>query len=351
MADDAVQSGFAAGNQAPEALLNTAVEVALGKAAGPISGALIAFSPSHLPLPHTALQQLAARLRCLQIRAGSFPGVISDQGSACAQAACAVLLFSPPLGLGAHGANTLLWAGPLPAEEGELFAEQPAKLGAISGKHAWFWQYRERQTQLRTALLGPLRHRQLVSSGISPLTPLFPYVRQDGALLLQLERYSALPLLARSIPFALREARRLPLDRLLVGERDKDSRIRYLHIVATDTNRSGLWLERPLRADTQAYLAWRNPETALRDTRTILESANNEWGIPSFAWISSSSGREAGFFPNANSDLTLWQEYFPSCPLLGSFALAEVSSRAAGTEIMRFSTVFDLFYRDDHQEN
>ncbi|MEY2342870.1 hypothetical protein AB4090_12275 [Acidithiobacillus sp. IBUN Pt1247-S3] len=347
MAEDAVQSGFAIGNRGPESLLNEAVEMALGRMARPISGALIAFSPSHLPLPHAALQQLAGRLRCLQIRAASFPGVISDQGSTVGQAACAVLLFSPPLGLAGRGANTLLWAGPQQLVDGELSAEARADCGLISNKHAWFWQYREQQAMLRSTFLGPLRHRQFVSSGISPLTPLFPYVRQEGALLLQLERYSALPLLARNIPFALREAPRLPLDRLLLGERDKDSHTRYLHIVATDANRSGLWLERPLRANTQAFIAWRNPETALRDTRTVLERARNEWGTPCFAWISCSGARAPEFFPQAENDLTLWREHFPHCPILGSFAQAEVSVGATGSELTRFSAVFDLFYRED----
>lgn len=344
MAEKAVSSGFATGSKGPEALLDDAVAMALAKLAGPVSGALIVFSPSHLPQPRAALQRLARRLACLQIRAASFPGVISDHGSALGQAACAVLLFSSPLGLGAHGVNTLLWAGPQDLDAGELPAEENASMGVVTSKLSWFWQYPQRRHLLRTALLGPLQHQQEISSGISPLTSLFPYFRQEGALLLQLERYSALPLLARNIPFALREARRLPLDQLLVAERDAQSRIRYLHIVATDSNRSGLWLERPLRANSQVFLSWRNPDAALRDTRVILEAVRPR-GMPNFAWLSYSSSRAMDFSSQAKNELRLWHEHFPNCPMLGAFAHAELMTGGSGAELQRFSLVMDLFYR------
>ncbi|WP_308389186.1 FIST C-terminal domain-containing protein [Acidithiobacillus sp. AMEEHan] len=323
--------------------------MAFEKLAGPVSGALIVFSPGHLPQPRVALQRLARRLACLQIRAGSFPGVISDHGSALGRAACAVLLFSSPLGLGEHGSNTLLWAGSQDLNAGELPAEEDATMGVITSKHSWFWQHPQRRPLLRTALLGPLQHQQEISSGISPLTELFPYFRQEGALLLQLERFSALPLLARNIPFALREARRLPLEQLLVAERDAQARIRYLHIVATDSNRSGLWLERPLRANSQVFLAWRNPDAALRDTRVILE-ATRQRGMPHFAWLSYSSSRAMGFSPPAGDELTLWHEYFPNCPLLGAFAHAELVTNAGGLELHRFGMVMDLFYRQETRD-
>ncbi|MEL5848779.1 MAG: hypothetical protein U7M05_05365 [Candidatus Igneacidithiobacillus chanchocoensis] len=340
-----ILAGFAAGSQRPELLLEQALEQALGGAPACVSGALALFSPAQLPLPGAALQRLAQRLQCPQIRAGSFPGVLVGDHVVFGQPACALWLLTPPLGLGEQGALPLLWAKPQYLEEGELPGHERAQFGLISGKQSWFWRYPQSRQLLHTAFLGPITHRQLVSTGISPLTEFFPHYRQEGALLLQLERYSALPLLARNIPFALREAKRLPLDRLLLGERDAQSRIRYVQILATDTNRSGLWLERPLTANTQVFLAWRNPEAALRDTRAAVELLDKAQGTPDFAWISSSSGRASDFFPSAENDLRLWRSRFPHCPILGSFSQAEVLYGPEGGRITRFSTVFDAFYR------
>lgn len=340
-----ILAGFAAGSQRPERLLEQALDKALGGARARVSGALVLFSPAQLPLPGAALQRLAKRLQCPQIRAGSFPGLLADDDIVFAQPACALWLLTPPLGLGEQGTLPLLWAKPQYLDGGELPAHEKGQFGLISGKQSWFWRYPQSRQLLHTAFLGPITHRQLVSTGISPLTEFFPHYRQEGALLLQLERYSALPLLARNIPFALREAKRLPLDRLLLGERDAQSRIRYVQILATDTNRSGLWLERPLTANAQVFLAWRNPEAALRDTRAALELLDKERGAPDFAWISSSTGRASDFFPSAENDLRLWRSRFPHCPVLGSFSQAEVLYGPEGGTITRFGTVFDAFYR------
>ena len=334
-------SGFATGNRTAEQLLDAALSQAQKKAAGrPISAALIAFSPAQLPTPSAALERLALRLSCVQICAGSFPGILSDAGHCLGQPGCAVLLLSPPSGLGKRGVAELLWTMPRLLEDGEL-SSASADLGSVAVNNSWFWQYRKSVPFLRSTFLGPLQHRQFCSSGISPLTPLFPHYRQEGALLLQLERYSALPLLARHIPFALREFRRLPLDRLLIGEEDAKNGRRYLQIVATDVNRSGLWLERPLHPGAQIFLAWRNPEAARRDTRALLADADE----PAFAWISSSVGRGDDFFAPAESDWFLWKEQFPRCPILGSYGQAEVSHGTEKARLTRFSTVFDLFYQ------
>ena len=340
-----ILAGFAAGSQRPELLLEQALKMAIDGKQVQISGILALFSPAQVPTPTTALQHVAQRLRCPQVRAASFPGILSGDSIAFGQPACAVWLLTPPLGLGDRGALSLLWTRPQFLEEGELHPSEKAQFGLVGSKQSWFWRYRESRQQLHTAFLGPITHRQLHSPGVSPLTEFFPYFRQEGALLLQLERYSALPLLARNIPFALREAKRLPLDRLLIGERDAQTRIRYVQILATDANRSGLWLERPLRANTEVFLAWRNPEAALRDSRSALLRMEKEYGSPDFAWVSSSTGRSGDFFVSAENDVSLWRKRFPNCAILGGFSQAEIlCAESDGAEITRFSTVFDAFY-------
>jgi len=350
-----LSTGFASGARAPAILLGEALrkaQAALGSAQ--ITAAIVLFSPPHLQLPQEALRRARAELGCLQFVVGSFPGIFTQDGSALGSSACAVQLLAAPFGLGwgqppvrPAGGPYLLWDRPRsgPPHYGEAC---PGGACGVVASHISQWQGahgRPLAGPLCLHLLGPLAARSQVSRGLRPLTEILPVRRQQGALLLALERYSALPLLARTIPYALRQARKLPLDRFLVVElpEDEDAEPELLAITATDIGHSGLWLERPLRPGARVYLAVRDPELALRDTRLALEALTTDEFTAHTAWISSSVGRGANFFGARDEDLALWRERFGALPTLGVYALGEFWPDAGGhTRLLRFSKVFTM---------
>ena len=354
-AEPQLSTGFASGARAPAALLTEAITMAraaIGQAE--ITAAIVLFSPPHLLLPREALRRARTELGCLQFVVGTFPGVFTQDGSALGSSACAVQLFAAPLGLAwaqsarsLAGTPFLLWDRPRvgPPHYGETCPG--GAFGAV-GSHISQWQGangRPLPGGLCLQLVGPLQARSQASRGLRALTELLPVRRQQGALLLALERYSALPLLARNIPYALRQSRKLPLDRFVVVEvaEDEDMEPELLSITATDIGQSGLWLERPLRRGARAYLAVRDPELARRDTRLALDALAASDVVAETAWISSSVGRGAQFFGQQDDDLVLWKERFGALPVLGVYALGEFHPSSAGhTRLLRFSKVFTM---------
>ncbi len=355
-AEPQLSTGFASGARAPAALLDEALTIAragMGEC-GEITAAIILFSPPHLQLPQEALRRARADLGCLQFVVGTFPGVFTQDGSALGSSACAVQLFAAPLGL-AWGrsersvaeAPFLLWDRPGASLNRYAEACSHGSFGAVGSQ---FSQWRGAQGRpisgsLCLQVVGPLHARSQASRGLRPLTEALPIRRQQGALLLALERYSALPLLARNIPYALRQARKLPLDRFVVVEVPEggDAEPELLSITATDVGRSGLWLERPLHPGASVYLAVRDPEVARRDTRLALEALEAADIEARTAWISSSIGRNASFFGQRDDDLALWKERFGRLPMLGVYALGEFQPSATGhTRLLRFSKVFTI---------
>ncbi len=344
MPEGLVSTGFAQGLQSGSELLERALHQALDHTHRPVSGVLALFSPAQFPLPIAALQSLARRLSCPQIRAGTFAGVISDQGSVLGQSACAILLFHPPAGIGDHAPLLLHWTHPGASQELPFATHN---FGSIGSKISQFWQFgqlRQNRSHLQTGLPGPWRLVQFWSEGVAPLTETFPYFRQEGPLLLQLERYLALPLLARALPLALREAPKLPLEALLVVEEDAQGQHQAIPIVATDLQRSGLWLERPLHTGSRIFLAWRNQSLAKRETRTGLAQCKEQWGAPSWAWVSSFQGRGRVFFGEQDAALPIWREIFGDTPVLGCYDQGQWQNDSKTPSFLRFAQVFSLLY-------
>ena len=346
-------TGFAVGARHPEQLLTGAVEEALDKLRGQaVTAALCLFSPPLAAVQPSMLQTQMKRLACLQIAAATFPGVFTESGQSLGDAACAVLLLASPLGLSSNGQGTLsaprlTWARPDQATAAPWLSAAP-RIGSLSSRAGRFWL--QTQSQCDPVVLGfrgVSTQYSVCSAGLRPLSTPLPVTAQEGSLLLQLERYLTLPMLAQHIPFHMRQESRLPLERLLIGEiradTDPDAPPDLLHIRATDLNRSGLWLERPLSDDAHAFITLRDPVSAERDTRSALETLMNAMPSPAFAWISSSIGRDAAFFSGLDRDLELWRAHYPTLPTLGVYGMGELLPIQETSYFLRYSKVFSVF--------
>lgn len=347
-----VGTGLAIGPQAPEGLLHRALEQALAKLAGqPVSAALCLFSPSLARIAPDAIRQVMRQLACLRLLVATVPGVITEDGYALGENACAVLLLAPPLGLSPVTAQvqgkTILSMARL-EQCRDAWLQRGPRMGFLSGRGTRFWQNAQPVPGPCEALVeGATCLQAAYSPGMRPLNAPLAVSLQEGNLLLRLERYSALPLLAQSLPFSIREEARLPLERLLVGELrpGQSSAVppQWINIRATDLNRSGLWLERGLAADARAFFALRDPQVAQRDTRMALGAARAGQPAPDFAWVSSSVGRDAAFFSGSDRDHALWQEFFPGVPCIGAYDLAEIAPMQDENRVLRYSKAFYLF--------
>ena len=347
-------TGFAVGARHPEQLLTGAVEEALDKLPGQaITAALCLFSPPLAPVQPSMLQTQMKRLACLRIAAATFPGVFTESGQSLGDTACAVLLLASPLGLSSNGQGTTLsaprltWARPDQATAAPWLSAAP-HIGSLSSRAGRFWL--QTQSQCDPVVLGfrgVSTQYSVCSAGLRPLSTPLPVTGQEGSLLLQLERYLTLPMLAQHIPFNMRQESRLPLERLLIGEiranTDPDAPADLLHIRAIDLNRSGLWLERPLSDDAHAFITLRDPVSAERDTRTALKMLTNAIPFPAFAWISSSIGRDATFFSGLDRDLELWRAQYPTLPTLGAYGMGELLPIQETSHFLRYSKVFSVF--------
>lgn len=344
-------TGFAMGAQHPGRLLAQAVEEAHHKLHGQtITAAIFLFSPPLSPVHPSMLQAQMRQLACLQIAAATFPGVFTDAGQALGDPACAVLLLASPLGLSRSGQEPgmprLRWARP--DQTTPHWLGQSAGFGSVSSRTGCFWLHASaRREPVELCFRGISAQHSAWSAGLRPLSAILPVTRQEGNLLLQLERYLALPMLAQNIPFSIRQEARLPLERLLIGEVRKDTHPdtppSLLHIRATDINRSGLWLERALEEESRAFLTLRDPSSAERDTRIALETLATNAPSPAFAWISSSIGRDVAFFGGEDRDLALWRERFPQLPTLGAYGMGELLPTQEHSHLLRYSKVYTVF--------
>ncbi|MGC8503327.1 MAG: histidine kinase [Acidithiobacillus sp.] len=347
-----VGTGLAIGPQAPQELLRRALAQALAKLAGqPVSATLCLFSPSLARIAPDAIRQVMRQLSCLRLLVATVPGVITEEGYALGENACAVLLLAPPLGLSPVTAQvqgqTILSMARL-EQCRDAWLQRVPRMGFLSGRGTRFWQNAQPVPGPCEALVEGATCLQVAySPGMRPLNAPLAVSLQEGNLLLRLERYSALPLLAQSLPFSIREEARLPLERLLVGELrpGQSSAVppQWINIRATDLNRSGLWLERCLAADARAFFALRDPQVAQRDTRMALGAARAGQPAPDFAWVSSSVGRDAAFFSGSDRDHALWQEFFPGVPCIGAYDLAEIAPMQDENRVLRYSKAFYLF--------
>ncbi|OYV77975.1 MAG: hypothetical protein B7Z70_09745 [Acidithiobacillus ferrivorans] len=345
-------TGLAIGPQTPQELLRRALARAVPKLAGqPVSAALCLFSPSLARIAPEAIRQAMRQLACLRLLVATVPGVITEEGYAIGENACAVLLLAPPFGLSPVTAQvqgqTILSMARLEQCRGAWLQRAP-RMGFLSGRGTRFWQNAQPIPGPCEALVeGAVRLQAAYSPGMRPLNNPLAVRLQEGNLLLRLERYSALPLLAQSLPFSIREEARLPLERLLVGELRPGQPVaappQWIHIRATDLNRSGLWLERGLAADARAFFALRDPQVAERDTRMALGTARDSQPAPDFAWVFSSVGRDAAFFSGSDRDHALWQEFFPGVPCIGAYDLAEIAPIEDENQVLRYSKICYLF--------
>ncbi|MBN2678788.1 histidine kinase [Acidithiobacillus montserratensis] len=344
-----VASGFARGHQSPADLLQSAIAEAREKLSGQhITGALLLFSPTLAAISPAMLQQQMRALSCLQMATGTFPGIFTEKDQTLGENACAVLLLCAPLGLIPQAPQknhaTLAW-GRLEHLQGD-WLEQGPRFGSLSSRSGRFWYQASPRDSLELGFSG-VSTESLWSAGLRTLSAPLPVHLQEGSLLLQLERYMALPLLAQNIPVSIRKDSRLPLEQLLVGEIRADALPdappEWLHIRATDLNRSGLWLERPLADNARAFLSLRDPAIAERDTRIVLDQAASDHKPPLFAWISSSIGRDAGFFGQDDRDLSIWREQYPDVPMLGAYGMGELFPRHQRAHFLRYSKIYTLF--------
>ena len=347
-----VSTGLAIGPQAPQELLHRALDRAVPKLAGqPVSAALCLFSPTLAQIAPEAIRQVMRQLACLRLLVATVPGVITEEGYAIGENACAVMLLAPPFGLSpvtdqVQGQAILSMARREQCHDAWL--QRAPRMGFLGGRGTRFWQNAQPLPGPCEALVeGAASPQAAYSPGIRPLHAPLAVSLQEGNLLLRLERYSALPLLAQNLPFSIREEGRLPLERLLVGELrpGQSSAVppQWINIRATDLNRSGLWLERSLAADARAFFALRDPQVAERDTRIALGAARARQAAPAFAWVFSSVGRDGAFFSGSDRDHALWQEFFPGVPCIGAYGLAELAPIQDENRILRYSKAFYLF--------
>jgi len=349
-----VASGFARGNRPPGELLQSAIAEAREKLSGEaITAALFLFSPTLAPVSPALLQSQMRALSCLQIATGTFPGVFTEKDAALGENASAVLLLSAPLGFTPQIPDpdlvTFSW-GRLEQLQGEWLQQSP-RFGSLSSRSGRFWYQASPRNILEIAFQGIQPSQSVWSAGLRTLSAPLPVHLQEGSLLLQLERYLALPLLAQNIPVSIRKDSRLPLERLLMGEIRADAAPgappELLHISATDLNRSGLWLERPLAEHSRAFLSLRDPAIAERDTRIALEQLSASTQEPTFAWISSSIGRDAAFFGQEDQDLCIWREQYPDLPILGAYGMGELFPHQQRSHFLRYGKIYTLFSRTD----
>ncbi len=348
-----VASGFARGSRPAENLLQSAIAEAREKLSGQvITAALFLFSPTLAPVSPALLHAQMRALSCLHIATGTFPGVFTETDSALGENACAVLLLSAPLGFTQQPTNTdqaaLTW-GRLEHLQGD-WLQQAARFGSLSSRSGRFWYQTIPRNSLEIGFQGIESTESVWSAGLRTLTTPLSVHHQEGSLLLQLERYLALPLLAQNIPVSIRKDSRLPLELLLMGEIRQDAASgappELLHIRATELNRSGLWLERPLEENSRAFLSLRDPAIAERDTRIALDQLAVSQHLPTFAWISSSIGRDAAFFGQEDRDLCIWREQYPDLPMLGAYGMGELFPHLQRSYFLRYGKIYTLFSRE-----
>lgn len=349
-ASSPLATGFARGAKQPEVLLQAAVSAARDKLGGQtVTAALFLFSPPLASVTPTMLQAQMRQLRCLQVAAATFPGVFTDAGQALGESACAVLLLASPLNIRVRNpeehSHCLSW-GRLDLVQKDWLHQQ-ARVGSLSSRNGRFWLQATPQNALDIYFQGLTPTRSLWSAGMRPLSAALSVHRQEGSLLLELERYMALPLLAQNIPVSIRKDAQLPLERLLIAELAHDalpdSPPELLHIRATELNRSGLWLERPLAENSRAFLTLRDPTIAERDTRIVLDEIHHQESEIALAWISSSIGRDATFFGTEDRDLQMWREQFPNVPMIGAYGMGELLPIQERSHFMRYSKIFTTF--------
>ncbi|WP_414040050.1 histidine kinase [Acidithiobacillus sp. M4-SHS-6] len=352
-----IASGFARGHRPPADLLQTAIAEAREKLSGQrITAALFLFSPTLVAISPATLHQQMRALSCLQIATGTFPGIFTEKDQALGENACAVLLLCAPLGLtaqpGSSGQPALAWGRLEHLQGGWL--EQSPRFGSLSSRSGRFWYQAKPRDHLEMGFPG-LSSQSLWSAGLRTLSAPLPVHWQEGSLLLQLERYLALPLLAQNIPVSIRKDSRLPLEQLLMGEIRADALPdappEWLHIRATDLNRSGLWLERPLAENARAFLSLRDPAIAERDTRMALDHFGGSHDAPLFAWISSSIGRDASFFGQEDRDLCIWREQYPALPMLGAYGMGELFPHRQRSHFLRYSKIYTVFFSAKQQDH
>ena len=98
------------------------------------------------------------------------------------------------------------------------------------------------------------------------------------------------------------------------------------HVIGDDEDNGTVKLSGSVRAGR--YLVWakREPQTAQRNLTKAIESFNNRQPAqPKFGLMFNNISRGPEFYNGKDQDLALFQDAFPSTPLIGFYSNAEIA--------------------------
>lgn len=359
MKPSAVGTGLSHGVRATAAIATAAVQEALYRLQGQPANSLLLFLTQHfLPGLDDILRACARTAACTQIiGASAADGVLTEKACITGCPACAAMAFSTPYRLEApfvnHERQAVLSFCTDAGLDWNWLQQFPSRIGAVAAgdtrqEHVWTGGRKASQGRAQCVVTGTVETSAAFARGVRQLTPLLPVSASQGRQLLALAQQPALNILAKALPFNVREQEKIPLPLLHVGWTFGDpatavatGRYRLAQIIATDPASGAVELSDAIAPGEQIFFGLRDAKSAERDMRVALERMHADVRAPRFGLLFSSRG--VGFYGQADRDLELFRERFPDLPLLGFYGKGGIAALDADVHIFQYATTTAVF--------
>lgn len=355
----AVGTGLSHGVRATTAIATAAVQEALYRLQGqPANSLLLFLSPHFLPGIDATLRACARTAACTQILgASAADGVFTEKTCISGCPACAAMAFSTPYRLEApfidHENQAVLSFCTDAGLDWNWLQQFPSRIGAVAAgdpgqEQVWTGGRKTAQGRVQCMVTGATQASASFARGVRQLTPPLPVSAGQGRQLLTLAQQPALDVLAKALPFNVREQEKIPLHLLHVGWTFGDpataiaaGRYRLAQIVATDPALGAVELSAVIVPGEHIFFGLRDTKSAERDMRIALERMHGEVATPRFGLLFSSRG--VGFYGQADRDLELFREQFPDLPLLGFYGKGEIAALDTGVHVFQYAAATAVF--------
>lgn len=358
-----IATGLATGTTADPAIAAQAVALAMSRLSISHANSVLLFlSEAFARNPQPALLAASRQSQCMQIAGCSASGIFTEEDWILDAPAAAAMVFSGNLGLStAHSPedDDLMLALTAPNAINRSWITAPGqRFGGVAGDATGHGLYKvwnngkvnpngrcELYLQGAKGVIG-------VSHGIRALTAPTLVTASNGFDVISLGNQSALNLLARELPLEVRELDHIPLHLIMAAEvfgqpeaALAEGRYRLIPVIATNPDDRSVTLASRLEEGSSMFWALRQPLAAERSMRVALDHTEQILGHqPSFAIVTSSSGRGPSFYGGEDKDLQVVTRLYPDMPVIGFYGNGEIGWLNHSNQLLEYSSVFGLFH-------